>query len=167
MGEGRPLFKPTGQDTIATQYNGKYIEDVDLIKFDFLGLKTLTVIEEANKLIEKRYGKRIDFTKENINDKKVYDYISTGETLGLFQIESAGMQDLAKKLKPSQFEDIIAMLALYRPGPMESGMLDDFVERKHGRAKITYMFPELEPILKPTYGVIVYQEQVYADSAEL
>ncbi len=76
------------------------------------------MIEEANKLIEKRYGKRIDFTKENINDKKVYDYISTGETLGLFQIESAGMQDLAKKLKPSQFEDIIAMLALYRPGPM-------------------------------------------------
>jgi DNA polymerase-3 subunit alpha len=158
--EKAPLFKPVGQDTIATQYNGKYIEDVDLIKFDFLGLKTLTVIEEANKLIEKRYGKRIDFSKEDINDKKVYEYISTGETLGLFQIESAGMQDLAKKLKPSQFEDIIAMLALYRPGPMESGMLDDFVERKHGRAEITYMFPELEPILKPTYGVIVYQEQV-------
>jgi len=155
-----PLFKPTGQDTLATQYNGKYVEDVDLIKFDFLGLKTLTVIEEANKLVERRYGKRIDFVHEDINDKKVYDYISTGDTLGLFQIESAGMQDLAKKLKPSGFEDIIAMLALYRPGPMESGMLDDFVERKHGRAEITYMFPELEPILKPTYGVIVYQEQV-------
>ncbi len=155
-----PLFKPTGQDTLATQYNGKYIEDVDLIKFDFLGLKTLTVIEEALQLIEKRHGKRINFIEEDINDPKVYEYISTGETLGLFQIESAGMQDLAKKLKPSGFEDIIAMLALYRPGPMESGMLDDFVERKHGRAEITYMFPELEPILKPTYGVIVYQEQV-------
>ena len=155
-----PLFKPTGMDTVATQYSGKYIEDVDLIKFDFLGLKTLTVIEEANKLVEKRYGKRIDFAIENINNKQVYDYISTGQTLGLFQIESAGMQDLAKKLKPSGFEDVIAMLALYRPGPMESGMLDDFVERKHGRAEITYMFPELEPILKPTYGVIVYQEQV-------
>lgn len=155
-----PLFKPTGQDTLATQYNGKYVEDVDLIKFDFLGLKTLTVIEEALKLVEQRHGKRIDFIKEDINDKGVYDYISTGDTLGLFQIESAGMQDLAKKLKPSGFEDIIAMLALYRPGPMESGMLDDFVERKHGRAEITYMFPELEPILKPTYGVIVYQEQV-------
>ncbi|SFV64289.1 DNA polymerase III alpha subunit [hydrothermal vent metagenome] len=155
-----PLFKPTGQDTIATQYNGKYVEDVDLIKFDFLGLKTLTVIEEANKLVEIRHGKRIDFIKEDVNDKGVYEYISTGDTLGLFQIESAGMQDLAKKLKPDGFEDIIAMLALYRPGPMESGMLDDFVERKHGRAKITYMFPELEPILKPTYGVIVYQEQV-------
>ncbi len=155
-----PIFKPTGQDTLATQYNGKYVEDVDLIKFDFLGLKTLTVIEEALQLIEKRHGKRIDFIKEDINDRGVYDYISTGDTLGLFQIESAGMQDLAKKLKPSGFEDIIAMLALYRPGPMESGMLDDFVERKHGRAEITYMFPELEPILKPTYGVIVYQEQV-------
>ena len=155
-----PLFKPTGQEALATQYNGKYVEDVDLIKFDFLGLKTLTVIEEANQLVEKRHGKRINFIEEDINDKGVYEYISTGDTLGLFQIESAGMQDLAKKLKPSGFEDVIAMLALYRPGPMESGMLDDFVERKHGRAQITYMFPELEPILKPTYGVIVYQEQV-------
>ena len=155
-----PLFKPTGLDTLATQYSGKYVEDVDLIKFDFLGLKTLTVIEEANKLVEKRHGKRIDFIHEDINDPGVYEYISTGETLGLFQIESSGMQELAKKLKPHGFEDVIAMLALYRPGPMESGMLDDFVERKHGRAEITYAFPELEPILKPTYGVIVYQEQV-------
>ena len=155
-----PLFKPAGQEVLATQYSGKYVEDVDLIKFDFLGLKTLTVIEEANQLVEKRHGKRNNFVEEDINDKGVYEYISTGETLGLFQIESSGMQDLAKKLKPSGFEDVIAMLALYRPGPMESGMLDDFVERKHGRAQITYMFPELEPILKPTYGVIVYQEQV-------
>ncbi len=155
-----PLFKPSGQDTLATQYNGKYIEDVDLIKFDFLGLKTLTVVDEALKLVRERHGIDIDFQAVDIQDPKVYEYISTGETLGLFQIESAGMQDLAKKLKPSGFEDIIAMLALYRPGPMESGMLDDFVERKHGRAEITYMFPELEPILKPTYGVIVYQEQV-------
>jgi len=155
-----PLFKPTGLDTLATQYSGKYVEDVDLIKFDFLGLKTLTVIEEALQLVERRYGKRINFVEENIEDPAVYEYIATGETLGLFQIESAGMQELAKKLKPNGFEDVIAMLALYRPGPMESGMLDDFVERKHGRQKITYAFPELEPILKPTYGVIVYQEQV-------
>jgi len=155
-----PLFKPSGLDTLATQYSGKYVEDVDLIKFDFLGLKTLTVIEEALKLVEKRHGKRINFVEENIEDKAVYEYIGTGETLGLFQIESSGMQDLAKKLKPDGFEDVIAMLALYRPGPMDSGMLDDFVERKHGRAEISYMFPELEPILKPTYGVIVYQEQV-------
>ena len=158
--EKTPLFKPSGMDTLATQYSGKYVEDVDLIKFDFLGLKTLTVIEEALQLIEKRHGKRINFVEEDIEDPKVYDYIGTGDTLGLFQIESSGMRDLARKLKPDGFEDVIAMLALYRPGPMESGMLDDFVERKHGRAEITYMFPELEPILKPTYGVIVYQEQV-------
>jgi len=159
-----PLFKPSGMDTIATQYNGKYVEDVDLIKFDFLGLKTLTVIDEANKLVEKRYGKKIDFILEDVNDQGVYDLIQSGNTIGLFQIESAGMQDLAKRLKPSGFEDIIAMLALYRPGPMESGMLDDFIDRKHGRAEISYFYDEfvepLKPILEPTYGVIVYQEQV-------
>ncbi|MAD42993.1 MAG: DNA polymerase III subunit alpha [Arcobacter sp.] len=159
-----PLFKPSGLDTLATQYNGKYVEDVDLIKFDFLGLKTLTVIEEGLKLIEKRHGKRIDFLTADVNDKGVYDLIQTGNTIGLFQIESDGMQDLCKRLKPDNFEDIIAVLALYRPGPMESGMLDDFIDRKHGRAKIDYFYDEftapLEPILKPTYGVIVYQEQV-------
>jgi DNA polymerase-3 subunit alpha len=159
-----PLFKPSGLDTLATQYSGKYVEDVDLIKFDFLGLKTLTVIEGANQLIEQKHGKRIDFITADINDKAVYDLIQTGHTIGLFQIESAGMQDLAKRLKPSSFEDIIAMLALYRPGPMESGMLDDFIDRKHGRSEINYFFDEftkpLKPILEPTYGVIVYQEQV-------
>jgi DNA polymerase III subunit alpha len=159
-----PLFKPSGLDTLATQYNGKYVEDVDLIKFDFLGLKTLTVIEEANKLIEQRHGKRVDFITTDVNDKGVYDLIQTGNTIGLFQIESDGMQDLCKRLKPSNFEDIIAVLALYRPGPMESGMLDDFIDRKHGRAQINYFYDEfdapLRPILETTYGVIVYQEQV-------
>ena len=159
-----PLFKPSGLDTLATQYSGKYVEDVDLIKFDFLGLKTLTVIEEANKLVEKRHGKRVDFILQDVNDPGVYELIQTGHTIGLFQIESSGMQDLNKRLKPSNFEDIIAVLALYRPGPMESGMLDDFIERKHGRAKIDYFYDEFEkplkPILEPTYGVIVYQEQV-------
>jgi len=159
-----PLFKPSGLDTLATQYNGKYVEDVDLIKFDFLGLKTLTVIEGANQLVEKRHGKRIDFIQQDVNDQGVYDLIQTGHTIGLFQIESTGMQDLARRLKPSSFEDVIAMLALYRPGPMESGMLDDFIDRKHGRAEINYFYDEfdapLRPILEPTYGVIVYQEQV-------
>jgi DNA polymerase-3 subunit alpha len=162
--EKTPLFKPSGIETIATQYNGKYVEDVDLIKFDFLGLKTLTVIEGANQLVEKKEGKRIDFITADVDDKGVYDLIETGNTIGLFQIESSGMQDLAKRLKPSGFEDVIAMLALYRPGPMESGMLDDFIDRKHGRAKIDYFYDEFEealkPILEPTYGVIVYQEQV-------
>jgi len=159
-----PLFKPSGLDTLATQYNGKYVEDVDLIKFDFLGLKTLTVIEGALQLIERRHGKKINFAIEDVNNQDVYDLICTGHTIGLFQIESTGMQDLCKRLKPSNFEDIIAVLALYRPGPMESGMLDDFIDRKHGRAEINYFYDEftepLEPILKPTYGVIVYQEQV-------
>ena len=160
-----PLFKPSGlENALATQYSGKYVEDVDLIKFDFLGLKTLTVIEGALQLIEKRHGKRIDFITQDVNDKNVYDLIQTGNTIGLFQIESSGMQDLCKRLKPSNFEEIIAVLALYRPGPMESGMLDDFIERKHGRAKVDYFYDEFEeplkPILSPTYGVIVYQEQV-------
>lgn len=155
-----PLYKPSGEEHLVTQYSLKYLEDVDLIKFDFLGLKTLTVIDNALKLIKQRYDKEIDFSKIDVDDKKVYDLIQSGNTLGLFQIESDGMQQLNEKLKPTNFEDIIAVLALYRPGPMESGMLDDFIERKHGRAEITYMFPELEEILKPTYGVIIYQEQV-------
>lgn len=159
-----PLFKPSGFKTLATQYNGKYVEDVDLIKFDFLGLKTLTVIEEANKLIEKKHKKRVNFLDTDHNDPGVYNLIQSGDTIGLFQIESEGMQNLCKRLKPSNFEDLIAILALYRPGPMESGMLDDFIERKHGRAKIDYFYDEftepLKPILETTYGVIVYQEQV-------
>ena len=114
-----------------------------------MGLKTLTVIEEANKLVEKRHGKRINFILEDVDDKGVYELIQSGNTIGLFQIESAGMQDLAKRLKPSGFEDIIAMLALYRPGPMESGMLDDFIDRKHGRAEISYFYDEFVEPLKP------------------
>ena len=155
-----PIYKPSGEDTFVTQYSLNYMEDVDLIKFDFLGLKTLDVIDNAIKLIKRRYNKEIDWHTIDENDKKVYDVIQTGETVGMFQIESSGMQDLNKRLKPSNFEDLIAVLALYRPGPMESGMLDDFIERKHGRQEITYVFPALEEILKPTYGVIVYQEQV-------
>ena len=155
-----PLYKPSGEETLITQYSLKYLEDVDLIKFDFLGLKTLTVIDNALKLIKKRYNKEINFSTIDMDDEKVYKLIQSGNTLGLFQIESSGMKQLNERLQPTTFEDIIAVLALYRPGPMESGMLDDFVERKHGRAPILYAFPELEPILKPTYGVIVYQEQV-------
>ena len=155
-----PLYKPSGEEHLVTQYSLKYLEDVDLIKFDFLGLKTLTVIDNAIKLIKKRFDKEIIWAAMDMEDPKVYETIQSGHTVGLFQIESGGMQQLNSKLQPTGFEDIIAVLALYRPGPMESGMLDDFIERKHGRAEITYMFPALEPILKPTYGVIVYQEQV-------
>ncbi len=155
-----PIYKPSGEDTFVTQYSLNYLEDVDLIKFDFLGLKTLDVIDNAIKLIKRRYNKDIDWHKIDENDQKVYEVIRGGDTVGMFQIESSGMQDLNKRLKPDNFEDLIAVLALYRPGPMESGMLDSFIERKHGREAIEYTFDSMEPILKNTYGVIVYQEQV-------
>lgn len=154
-----PLFK-SNVGTIATQYDGRFLEDVDLIKFDFLGLKTLTVVDNAVKIIKETYGEDIVWGKMAMDDPKVFELIQSGATLGLFQIESSGMQNLVTRLKPTSFEDIIAILALYRPGPMESGMLDDFIERKHGRKAIEYMFPQLKEILEPTYGVIVYQEQV-------
>lgn len=155
-----PLYRPSGEDAIVCGYDGRFLEDVDLIKFDFLGLKTLTVVDNAVKLIEKIHGVKIDMVTLDVNDPKVYETIRSGQTKGLFQIESSGMQNLAMRLKPSNFEDIIAMVALYRPGPMDAGMLDDFVDRKHGKKEVSFMFAELEPILSPTYGVIVYQEQV-------
>lgn len=155
-----PIYKPSGEENYITQYSLNFLEDIDLIKFDFLGLKTLDVIDSAIKLIKYRYDKDIDWHAIDENDPTVYKIIQSGDTVGMFQIESTGMQDLNKRLKPSVFEDLIAVLALYRPGPMESGMLDDFIERKHGRQAITYTFPAMETILKPTYGVIVYQEQV-------
>jgi DNA polymerase-3 subunit alpha len=156
-----PIYKASGEDQpFVTQYSLKYLEDVDLIKFDFLGLKTLTVLDDAMKLIKKRDNTIINFSEIDFDDAPVYDLIRSGATVGLFQIESDGMQSLNERLKPDNFEDLIAVLALYRPGPMESGMLDDFIERKHGRQTFEYEFADLEPILAPTYGVIVYQEQV-------
>ena len=157
-----PLFRQPNspEDRFVTQYNLKHLEDVDLIKFDFLGLKTLTVINNAIKLVKQRTGKDIIWEQIDKNDSGVYKMIQSGQAIGIFQIEGEGMRKLGTSLRPDCFEDIVAMLALYRPGPMESGMLDDFVKRKHGEAAITYAFKELEPILSPTYGVIVYQEQV-------
>lgn len=141
---------------IATQYSMDFLEKVNLIKFDFLGLKTLSVIQKALSLIDKK----IDFNNIDLNDELVYKEIQNGDTIGIFQIESGGMQTLNKRLETNCFDDLVAVLALYRPGPMESGMVDDFISRKHGVKKIEYAFDELEPILKSTYGVIVYQEQV-------
>jgi len=155
-----PIYKPSGETTFVTQYSLNYLEDVDLIKFDFLGLKTLDVIDNAIKLIKRRYDRDVIWHEIDENDAKVYEVIRSGETVGMFQIESSGMQDLNRRLKPDNFEDLIAVLALYRPGPMDSGMLDSFVERKHGREAIEYTFDIMKPILKNTYGVIVYQEQV-------
>ncbi|WP_417904002.1 DNA polymerase III subunit alpha [Campylobacter sp. LH-2024] len=157
-----PLFRQSKNDErhLVTQYSKDHLEDVDLIKFDFLGLKTLTVINNAINLIKKRYNKEIIWESIDVNDPKVYKTIQSGNTLGIFQIESDGMQSLNARLKPERFEDLIAVLALYRPGPMESGMLDDFIDRKHGLKDIKYPFDVLKEVLEPTYGVIVYQEQV-------
>ncbi len=155
-----PIYKPSGEETYVTQYSLNFLEDVDLIKFDFLGLKTLDVIDNAIKLIKQKHNVKIEWHNIDVNDPSVYEAIRSGATSGMFQIESSGMQDLNRRLKPDTFEDLIAVLALYRPGPMESGMLESFIKRKHGQEAIEYTFDAMEEILKNTYGVIVYQEQV-------
>ncbi len=155
-----PLYRDQKSGNITTQFSMVDVEKIGLVKFDFLGLKTLTVIENAVRLV--REGGERDFSIEDIplDDKKTYDLLSSGATTGVFQLESSGMKELLIKMKPSTFEDVIALVALYRPGPLGSGMVDDFIKRKHGKIPITYDLPQLEPILKDTYGVIVYQEQV-------
>jgi len=155
-----PLYKDQKSGNITTQFVMGDVEKIGLVKFDFLGLKTLTVIEGAVRLI--KVGKDADFNEDDIplDDKKAYELLSAGTTTGVFQLESSGMKELLVKMKPSTFEDIIAIVALYRPGPLGSGMVDDFIKRKHGKTAIKYDLKQLEPILKDTYGVIVYQEQV-------
>jgi len=161
-----PLYR-TNKNEITTQYEMHSLETIGLLKMDFLGLKTLNVIKETLDLIKRYKGREIDLKNIPLNDKTTYRVLSRGETLGVFQFESRGMQDLLKRLKPEEFEDIIAVLALYRPGPLQSGMVDDFIDRKNGRSKIKYLHPKLEPILKETYGVILYQEQVMKIANEL
>jgi DNA polymerase-3 subunit alpha len=168
-----PCFRPAGQEseTIATQFNMNDVEKVGLVKFDFLGLKTLTVIKTAVDLIdaerERAGGEKLDIALIPLDDAAVYAMISRADVTGVFQLESSGFRDLLKKLKPDCFEDIVAAGALYRPGPIEGGMVDDFVECKHGRKQVEYAHPGLEPILRDTYGVIVYQEQVMQISSVL
>lgn len=159
-----PLYRGSKEE-IVTQYDMKYVEKIGLVKFDFLGLKTLTVIDNALKIVKRTRGLELDINLIPLADEKVYQDLSTGDGLGIFQLESSGMRDLLTKLKPSCFEDIVALVALYRPGPLGSGMVDDFINRKHGRTEITYELESLEPILKDTYGVILYQEQVMQISA--
>ncbi|QDG50814.1 DNA polymerase III subunit alpha [Persicimonas caeni] len=144
----------------VTQFAKEEVEEAGLVKFDFLGLKTLTVIDVALKLINAQRDEPFDIDAIPLDDRSVYDMICAGDTTGVFQLESSGFQELLKKLKPSTFEDIVASVALYRPGPLGSGMVDDFIDRKHGRKKVEYPHPWLEDVLKPTYGVMVYQEQV-------
>jgi DNA polymerase III subunit alpha len=156
-----PCFR--GQNgEIISQYAMKEVEKVGLVKFDFLGLKTLTVIQTAVRLVNLQRPANDPFVLEHISmdDPEVYKMISRGDTLGVFQLESSGFREILKKLKPDCLEDIVAAVALYRPGPLEGGMVDDFIERKHGRKRVEYPHPSLEGILKDTYGVIVYQEQV-------
>lgn len=144
--------------SITTQYVMTTLEELGLLKMDFLGLRTLTVIKDALDLIEKSTGTRIDIDNIDYNDKKVLDYIGTGRTEGVFQLESAGMKSFMKELKPQSLEDIIAGISLYRPGPMD--FIPQYIKGKEDRDNVTYLTPELQPILEPTYGCIVYQEQV-------
>jgi len=159
-----PCFKQSGEEGIVTQFNMTDVEKVGLIKFDFLGLKTLTVIATAVTLANAHRASKgeepLDMAAIPLEDPEVYKMISAADVTGVFQLESSGFRELLKKLKPDCFEDIVAAGALYRPGPLEGGMVDDFIERKHGRKAVEYMHPSLETILKDTYGVIVYQEQV-------
>ncbi len=159
-----PLYSEPGGVNAVTQFDKDDAEAVGLVKFDFLGLRTLTIIDWALQTINAQRARRgeppIDIGQIPLDDEASFRLLKNCETTAVFQLESRGMKDLIKRLQPDCFEDIVALVALFRPGPLESGMVDDFINRKHGRAKVEYPFPETEEILKPTYGVIVYQEQV-------
>ncbi len=157
--EDVPLFVDK-DGTVITQFSGPDIEAIGLIKFDFLGLKTLTLIADAVRRIRETTGKQIDITTIALDDPAPYRLMTRGDTVGLFQLESGGMRKLLTRMKPSCFEDLIAALALYRPGPLDSGMVEEYIQRKNGRVPVKYPDPALEKVLSETYGVIVYQEQV-------
>jgi DNA polymerase III subunit alpha len=158
-----PCFKQSDSEDIVTQFAKEEVEEAGLIKFDFLGLKNLTSIDIAAKLVnaQKPAGDPpFDIDRIPFDDAETYRLIGDGDTTGVFQLESSGMREMLRKLKPDNIEDIVAAVALYRPGPLQGGMVDDFIDRKHGRKKVSFPHPLLEPILRDTYGVIVYQEQV-------
>lgn len=156
-----------GNEDIVTQYKMEDVQEIGLLKMDFLGLKTLSLIDKALFFISKTKNIEIDTGTLNLDDEKTFKMLSDGECLGVFQLESSGMRELVINLKPTRFEDLIALLALYRPGPLQSGMVSDFVEAKNGRKKINYPHASLKPILESTYGIILYQEQVMAIASEL
>jgi DNA polymerase-3 subunit alpha len=155
-----PIYNDRQSSSVMTQYDKDDVEKIGLVKFDFLGLRTLTVIDKALKSININLKDKLDLDNIPMDDQKVFDLLSSGKTMAVFQLESTGMRDLIKKLKPTKFEEITALLALYRPGPLNSGMHTTFVDRKHGKSPVTYPHDLLEPVLSETYGVIVYQEQV-------
>ncbi|MBN2430511.1 MAG: DNA polymerase III subunit alpha [Acidobacteria bacterium] len=157
-----------GNDSeVVTQYNMKDVENLGLLKMDFLGLITLTVIEDTVNMIRRNHDQTLDINRIPLDDAKTYELFSEGATAGIFQFESAGMRNYLRRLRPSRFEDLIAMNALYRPGPMKGGMVDRFINRKHGLEPIRYSLRQLESILKDTYGVFVYQEQVMQVASEV
>ena len=156
-----------GENQIATQYSMEYVEKLGLVKMDFLGLRTLSVLDGAVRNIESNGKGRIDLNEIPMDDAKTYEMLQRGDTLGVFQLESSGMTALVRRLRPDCFEDMIALVALYRPGPLESGMVDTYVKCKHGEEKVHYLHPRLEPYMKDTYGVILYQEQVMQSAREL
>ncbi len=154
-----PLFVDK-EGGIVTQFDMGSVEKIGLVKFDFLGLKTLTLIHDCLKLVESTQGATIDLNKLPLDDKKTYRLLCNGNTVGVFQLESSGIREMTVKIRPNCFEDLVAILALYRPGPLDSGMAEEYIKRKHGKEKTKYLHPHLGPVLKDTYGVIVYQEQV-------
>lgn len=155
-----PVYVPPKTTDLVTQYAMTELETLGYLKMDFLGLKTLTLIDKTVKMIKEQHGVSLIIDKLPLDDAKTFALLGAGNTSGVFQLESSGLKEVLRKLQPSKFEDIIAVNALYRPGPLGSGMVDDFVERRHGRQKVTYLLPELAEVLEETYGVIVYQEQV-------
>jgi DNA polymerase III subunit alpha len=161
-----PLYRGS-QNEVVTQYPMKDLETIGLIKFDFLGLKTLTMIEDIVKRIRHSRKSDLNIREIPLDDPPTYALLCSGDTSGVFQLESSGMKDLVTRLLPERFEDIVALLALYRPGPLKSGMVDDFIKRKQGKVSLTYDVPELKDILAETYGVIVYQEQVMKIATKL
>src|SRR5215467_7102915 len=157
--EFAPLYRGA-HDEIVTQWSMKDVERMGLLKMDFLGLSTLTLIDDCVKEIARTTGDRVDIDNVPLDDPKAYQLFQDGQTYGIFQFESSGMRDILRKAKPQRLDDLIALNALYRPGPLRSGMVDDFIARKQGKTEVKYELPELEPILADTYGVIAYQEQV-------
>jgi len=154
-----PLFK-TNRDEIVTQFDMNGLEKLGLLKMDFLGLTTLTILEEAVGMIERNRGVKLDLARLPDDDAPTFELFAQGQTAGVFQFESSGMRDILRRYRPTRLSDLTALNALYRPGPIQGGMIDDFIDRKHGRKPIAYALPELEPILQETFGVFVYQEQV-------
>lgn len=164
-----PIYCDENGEGLVTQYDKDDVESVGLVKFDFLGLRTLTIIDWAVRMVNKKRAKQgmtdLNIDRIDLEDGKTFEMLQKAETTAVFQLESRGMKDLIKRLLPSRFEDIVALVALFRPGPLQSGMVDDFINRKHGREEVSYPHPkyqhdELKPVLEPTYGIILYQEQV-------